>query len=485
MVRRILAGQRPPLFYAGQHYGGTLEQLVQAAWYLTTGLPQNALTLRLPQVLLSVLTCALIWLVGVRILPTRGHATAAALVFAVGPWFNLVGTASSQGFYVVGQTLGILSWWLALKVGERSSLGRQATLLGLVTGLGLWTTATSVYFLVPALVWVIPLFGRRVRAWGPYLLGCSAGALPVAWQLVAAGRLPLQSGVPVHTSLLDRAHNLVGPVLREFLGVSYGHDAGGLPRPAQYAAAVGSVAVYAVAVWRRRSGLRDLLCGRRIERRPADLLLTVPPIVLLTYLGSSSTWYVGTPRYLLVAYPLLVLGGAAAVPDVRPIWGACLAGLATVVVAVLTIGFFGTQGRSWRDQEPELRQVLAVLAARDERVIRADYWTAMPLLYLANPSTRVGVTAGTVRFPDEQAAALAAGDPAYVVSRRDGSAGRLEAALSRRRATFRATTVGSLVIVDLIREPLCRGDRVGSAAWFESTPSCRSSPVRKPPSRQP
>ena len=47
MVRRILAGHGY-VFYAGQQYGGALEQYLEAAVYAVTRLPQNPLTLRLP-----------------------------------------------------------------------------------------------------------------------------------------------------------------------------------------------------------------------------------------------------------------------------------------------------------------------------------------------------------------------------------------------------------------------------------------------------
>ena len=63
MVRRILHGHGY-VFYAGQDYGGALEQYLEAAVYAVFRLPQNELTLRLPLVALSLLTCGLVYLVG-------------------------------------------------------------------------------------------------------------------------------------------------------------------------------------------------------------------------------------------------------------------------------------------------------------------------------------------------------------------------------------------------------------------------------------
>src|SRR2546430_7661129 len=59
MVRRILHGKLY-WFYPGQNYGGTLEGYLQALSYLVLRLPQNAVTLRLTQVALSMGTTALI-----------------------------------------------------------------------------------------------------------------------------------------------------------------------------------------------------------------------------------------------------------------------------------------------------------------------------------------------------------------------------------------------------------------------------------------
>lgn len=274
------------------------------------------------------------------------------------------------------------------------------------------------------------------------------GAAPVVGQLLVAGTVPLQTGVPVATSPAKRLHHLIGPVLREFLGVSYGHDAGGLPRPAQYAAVLAFLAAYVVALWRRRAGLRTFLQHKGSRRRPVDLVLLVPPIVMVSYAASPSAWYVGTPRYLLVAYPVLALGVVAAAPRLRPAPAVAGAVASTLAAGALTLGFFGTQSVSWAAQEPELRQVIAVLEARHEPAVFADYWTAMPLLYLSDGQVPVGVSSGTSRFPDQQRAALAAAAPSYVVGTADGSAERLTAALAVRHVTFRTTRIGRLVIVD-------------------------------------
>ena len=97
MVRRILAGHGY-VYYAGQEYGGALEQYLEAAVYAVTRLPQNPLTLRLPLVALCCLTCVLVYRVGRDVLGDPARALVAAALYAVGPWFNVIGTVNSLGF---------------------------------------------------------------------------------------------------------------------------------------------------------------------------------------------------------------------------------------------------------------------------------------------------------------------------------------------------------------------------------------------------
>ena len=73
MVRDILHGQHYA-FYAGQSYGGTVEQYLQAATYLVLRLPQDRFTLRLVQVALSVATPPQLYACARRILHSPAHA---------------------------------------------------------------------------------------------------------------------------------------------------------------------------------------------------------------------------------------------------------------------------------------------------------------------------------------------------------------------------------------------------------------------------
>jgi hypothetical protein len=206
----------------------------------------------------------------------------------------------------------------------------------------------------------------------------------------------------------------------------------------------------------RRSGLRDLVRLRVSRRRPADLLLAVPPTVVVLYAASDSTWYIGTPRYLLVTYPLLAVGLAALVPAGGRAASRVATLLVVVLSAVLSLGFFrdlATTQPSTRNRDAVLRQLTDRLVAERETRVYAGYWTAMPLQYVAGDRLVVAVCSGVPRFPEAQAAVAAVAAPVYVGSDHDGTGDRIRAALTDRQITFRSTRIGFLTVYDRLSVP--------------------------------
>lgn len=440
MVRRILAGHGY-VHYAGQDYGGALEQYVEAAVYAVLRLPQNELTLRLPLVALCMVTCALVHRVARDVLGDPAKALVAAALYAVSPWFNVIGTVTSLGFYAVGQTLSIAALWCALRSGRGR---RWLFATGLCAGLGLWTAATALYVLIPVAVWLVPVVGRDRTRWGTVAGGFGLGALPLLGSLALHRTLPLPSDPAEPTGVLQRIGNLFGPILRQYVGVTYAHGEGGLWLPVQVVVVAGLVVAYLIALVRRR-GLVDLLCGRVAERRPADLLLAVPPVVLALWTASDATWYTGTPRYLVGTFPLLAIGLAALVPTrVRPV-----PVLAVVACAALSAGFFPTiRASHTRAGDEVLRQVTTVLVAEHHTDVYAGYWTAMPLQYVAGDRLTVATGIGIRRFPDAQIAVERAPAPVWVGSDHDGTTTVIQAALERSGLSYRTRRFAFLVVFD-------------------------------------
>jgi 4-amino-4-deoxy-L-arabinose transferase-like glycosyltransferase len=426
MAREILDGHQY-VFYAGQDYGGSLEQYLEAGLYAALPLPENPFTLRLPLVLLCMATCALTYAVAARLFDDPVRPVLAAVLYAVGPWFNIVGSVTSFGFYAAGQFLLIAAVLCALR--------RSWLLTGLVAGLGLWTSPSALYVLVPAFLWLLPDLGRDRGRWARLAAGTAVGAAPLLGWLAVHLTLPIPPEPAEASTVPQRLANLAEPVFRQYAGVTYAHAEGGPWLPLQILAVLALAGAYVLAVVRR------LRAGG--PRRPADLLLMVPPAVAVLYAASNSTWYTGTPRYLLVTYPLLAIGVAALVRRVVP------AVAVVALTAVLCAGFFtGQPPSATREHDRVLAEVAERLAGEGQPFVYANYWTAMPLQYVAGDRLVVATLGGVSRFPRAQAAVDAAARPVFVGSGLDGSTARIRSALDRQQVPYRARQFDHVTVFD-------------------------------------
>ncbi len=464
MVHRILAGHWYA-FLANQHYNGALEQYLQAAVWAV--LPRTPFTLRLTQVGLAVLACWLVYRVGREVFdPAR--AWLAAALFALGPFFNLWKGVRSHGPYPTGQVLGLLGLWLALRLrADQPCARRHAALFGLVLGAAAWSSWSAAYLLLPAVGWLLPQLRRRPGLLAPVLAGAVAGYAPALAWAVANGRLPGLGGPQPERTAGERLRLLFGPVLREFVGVGYFDAAPGWPRPAQTAVVVGLLAAYAFACWRRRAGLLDMLLVRDRRRAPADVLLLVPPVLVVLYAMSKYTWWAGEPRYLFTAYPALVLGLAALVP--APEETGRSRRLAVPVVAALVVAVGGTSVltavRHAGDGDAGRADCLAGgvdwLSGHGITAAYSNYWTGLPLQLAAGDRVSIGpMRAGRNKFPELRHAADAA-PPSYVLGRLADPMGQepdlvaaMDRALAEHAVTVTRTQVGCLTVYTDLRPAL-------------------------------
>lgn len=464
MVARILHGHFY-IFFGGQSYDGTLDQYLQALVYLVTGLPRDAFSLRLVMVLYGAVDCALIYLVGARMLKTRWHGALAALLFAAGPYWNIwFGVRSYGSSYGSALTVALAGLYAALRLRgtgrSRGSLG-WAVAFGLCCGLDLWLGPTGAYLLIPAAFWALAWAIRSGRVALAAAAGVAAGAAPVIVWIAWHGRLPNLGGPQPPTSLAQRWAVLAGRVVREWLGGGFINATPGWPPPLQ-TAAVGVLALaWLGAVVVRRRGLAALVSLRLPRQRgsgsqPVDLLVLAVPVAVILYLSSPNAWYGGTPRYLFLAYPILVLGLAALVPA-RVTAGAPLALVILAGLAGTSLTMIGDHASTMTGPSAgELGAAAAYLGAHGDRYVYSDYWTGLPLQYVAGGRLTVGVEGpGLERLPYLRHAVDAAPRYAYVAaSGPEDSLAATRAALVTHGVRYHLARFGAIYVFDRLRPEL-------------------------------
>ena len=204
MACDILKGARP-LFYYGQHYMGSLEAYVAAALFRLFG--RSLFTLSLAPILFSLLWIVATWWLIRQLYGTR-PALGAAAVLAVPGWYALWFNIAPYGGYPGSFFFGTLAAAVTAFLWQREPGGRQLlpplALLGLATGLAVWTNFLSVPWLVLAAVALVPFIYRHRSdpwLWGAAALGAVLLAI-AAWPVLST--IQEYSGDPVASWHLHR-----------------------------------------------------------------------------------------------------------------------------------------------------------------------------------------------------------------------------------------------------------------------------------------
>ncbi|SDP13952.1 hypothetical protein SAMN04515671_3027 [Nakamurella panacisegetis] len=463
MVRRILAGQNHYVFFAGQQYNGSLEQYLQAGMYWLFRLPQNPVTLRYPQIALTAAATWLVYLVGCRLLARPWAAVVAAVLFAFGPYWTLARGIGTFGAYPSLIVVGLVGLYCALRVGEPGRSGMFAAAgLGFSAGLIAWLGLSGVELLIPAGFLAAPYLFRRWQLWMAAVPGLVVGMLPLlVWSFRNQTFALFDAGPPIAPSTVwQRLRNLFDPVVREFIGVAWTNGSPGWPLVLQYLAVAGLGLGYIVAVVRRRAGILQMLRFRKAGWTPFDALLLSVPVVVVIYGASKWAWVSAEPRYLFSFSPVLVWCLAAAWPQ-RPSVARAVAVIAgAAVFAATSVTMLAN-----RPYVPAAHSLADVDAA--SRYLRssgqgfgyADYWTAMPLLYIGGGDIAVApLSAGRTKFPAVTASVDQADDFFYAATGPSSTAkfgaAWLKNVLRAHQVTFHEVRFGRVVVLDQLEPAL-------------------------------
>lgn len=426
MARQILHGHFYTFFWGGQ-YGG-IEPYVIAPLVLVFG--GNPIALNAVPAILSGVTCLLVWRLGLLVFRSRPAAALAGALAWVWPENNLWLSTRESGFRQATLVCGLLVLLFAARAAYRSARGsrRDWQLLGLVAGLGWWSSPEIVYFLVPAAVLLLARHGRSLRAgdramWGRVAratIGAVIGALPWLYTNVQTHFLSLTQPTS-HTSYGTRLHVFATKVAPLLVGLrTEGAGQWLLSAPVTRGIdAVGVEILIAAAVaafwWQPRS--RYLVVGMALF---PFLYAAFPP---------NGFWNDGRYGAPLAPVMVVVLVGGTALLLAR-LWRrfprTSLATGSLIGAAILTTvvaSFNLSQGlplRSWaaltsfgHDPNNGTRQLIGDLDALHIRYAYADYWISYDVMFLTDGRITMSEI-DDIRWRGAYDAVNASADPAWI-----------------------------------------------------------------------
>jgi hypothetical protein len=377
--------------YPGQAYGGTAEVYLISLAFAVFG--QTAVVAELVLGALSFVSCLLVWRIALRAVGDQRIALLAATLCWSGSLVFGRTTVIPDGFRSATLVCGLAGILLAARIRDQGPSIGDAALLGLLAGVGWWSSPEFVYFGLP----IVILLSMRVVAtprprWRPLtvpglvvVLTFGIGALPWIWANSGSGFRSLRTASPglvIHTTYTGRLSEFFHVVLPGVLGLRLIADAAPSVGSAYGALSVACLvligASVVLAVW--RGGLSAAL---------ALAVLAFPFVYAVSPFAQD--WADG--RYGLYAVPLVAMVVGIGVSEGTrrlqlPRWAGSLV-LAGVVTAtgILTVydnhqsnliehaGF--TSG--WSNPDRGTMATVAQLEAAGVRAGYANYWVAYKL----------------------------------------------------------------------------------------------------------
>ena len=402
MARHILEGEHP-VFYWGQTYGGTLEVYLTAAVFWITD--SSTAALRTVPFALFAASAFVLWRIGKRFFGEPG-ATFAALLFLVWPPWLVWKSIQAHGYYGVLMLIGTLSVLVSLKIAEEPTWQRFVT-LGLLWGVGWWTSPQIALLAVPILLW-LAIYRTTRRWWGFASLGLGAiiGSMP--WWLWNArnGWASLDQAALPETTYGARLWGLFRHVLPLGLGIEFPTTDQFVLPPwlgwTFYAFLLSAFLWFVFQALRRRSPFLTLIAG---------VCLVLPWIYAL----SPYTWWVEEPRYLTLLFPplCLMIGWS---------FNRSFAVMVFGLIMTMPLTIVGLRAMNPPRASPAVEQelghsdlapVIQTLREHDARYVVADYWIAYPITFETREEI-IATSSGFVRYQPHDSLVRSQPGPAYV-----------------------------------------------------------------------
>ena len=424
-------------FYWGQQYGG-VEPYVVA---VVTGVAGHSpLVLNFVPTLLWAVACVFMWRAGLYLLPEGWGA--AAIAVAVAMWvaspMAYFSNTRELGLHGITVALGVALVWAGLRIG-RSHRPADYVLLGLLSGLGWWSSPEMAYFVLPAAAAIVSATGplRPVRwpAVGAAVGGFLLGAAPWIFANLQSGFASLDAG-----SAPGRGQSSFFGRLGIFFTKSLPLELGlrnalrftwlfGRLGEVIYVLVLAGLAALCLAVFHWRWGTANAP-----NRRVALLMVAGMLLFPFEYAALPATWYWRDGRYAIYVIPLLAFVALVSAPLVggwierlvarRHMWARApvlsgatwLTAVGVVSVCSFSVTFLNDDPanitRGWGNPDAAVQASTRVLARTGDRYAVADYWTAYTVDYLSRGSLQVTSTR-IDRWPAQHRTVLA--QPEYGV----------------------------------------------------------------------
>jgi hypothetical protein len=420
-------------FYWGQSYGGVEPYLI-ALQYRVFGFTPSLLGG--VATVLAIGSGLVTWRIARRLVSDGALAALAGAIAWAIPTSAMSSSTYEWGFRGVALLCGLLLLLLSLRVADGHQRSRDFVALGLVAGVGWWSSPEIVYFVLPAIVLLVQSFRADIAAAkGPrwvrlLLVGVAAacvGALPWLWANLRSGFASFNqtayADAPSYTERLRLFFHYSVGMLFSLRATGSGDWL--LWRPLSVALLIGFLGSLAVAV---------VLCLRRGGRSLAIALGVLAFPLLVAY--SPASWFWQDGRYVGYVVPLFVLvlvfGCADLARRLRPgrseldggtrTLGRLLAGGVATALVVLTVANFAVFGNphqsffaNWGDPNRPTLDSVGTLESAGVRDGYADYWVAYRLDFLSGGKLQLTVV-GT--DPDRWAAlnrkVVTGGPPAWI-----------------------------------------------------------------------
>ncbi len=426
-------------FYGGQFYGGTAETYVMMLPFTLFG--QTVLVARLTLLVMAVLDALVVWRIVHRIVGSHRVALLSAVLFWSASVAVMRTSVDWYGFRDMTMICGLVGILLALRCFDRGPRTFESALLGIVVGVGWWSSPEIVYFGIPIVAY---LFLAVLRTPGPrrpvwlrplvtVVVGFELGALPWIWANTRSGFRSLSTSSPGlvdHATYIGRLSEFFHQVVPTVLGLRLVADA---------TSSVGSAYSILYTVCLVVVGATAVLCALR---GGAALVLAIALVAFpFVYAISPFSDALAYGRYGFYFVPLVAMVvGVGAFEGARrlrlPTWSSALA-VATVVVLLCALSISGNNRSNrleasgfvsgWANPDRSTMATVDRLEAAGVRTGYANYWVAYKLDFYGRGRLEL-TTAGydTNRLPWLNQAVRHSRRPAWLFvslgeSRRDGT----------------------------------------------------------------